>query len=290
MKHMLFDLSAKPDLQPLADVVRPLQLEAAKLGAQFFLMGAAARDVMLLHAYGINTLRLTEDMDFGVMVRDWATFEALRQALLADGAFEARSKDATHKLWHRSGRPLDIVPFGGVERPNRTLAWPPNEQTVFDCFGMQEAMRSGHEVRLPGGGSLLVASLPALALLKVTAWQDRKFTHPGRDAGDLMLYLRHYLDCDKYDHAAQYYPDLFEASDYVHEVASARLLGRDLRQLIDEAAAQRVLQILQPEADEQGQRLLAQQSRLDTGLAVTMIAGMCEGLRQPYRMEPATTT
>ncbi len=283
---MLFDLSAKPELQPLADVVRPLQREAAKLGAPLFLMGAAARDVMLLHAYGINTLRLTEDMDFGVMVRDWATFEALRQALLAGTEFEARSKDATHKLWHRSGRPLDIVPFGGVERPNRTLAWPPSEQTVFDCFGMQEAMRSGHEVRLPGGGSLLVASLPALALLKVTALQDRKFTHPGRDAGDLMLYLRHYLDCDRYDHAARYYPDLFEAPDYVHEVASARLLGRDLRQLLDEAAAERVLQILQPEADEEGQRLLAQQSRLDTGLAVTMIAGLCEGLRHLRRPKP----
>jgi predicted nucleotidyltransferase len=283
---MLYDLSAKPELQPLADVVRPLQLEATKLGASLFLMGAAARDVMLLHAYGINTLRLTEDMDFGVMVRDWATFEALRQALLAGEAFQARSKDATHKLWHRSGRPLDIVPFGGVERPNRTLAWPPSEQTVFDCFGMQEAMRSGHEVRLPGGGSLLVASLPALALLKVTAWQDRKFTHPGRDAGDLMLYLRHYLDCDRYDHAAQYYPDLFEAPDYVHEVASARLLGRDLRQLLDEAAVERVLQILHPEADEEGQRLLAQQSRLDTGLAVTMIAGLCEGLRHLRRPTP----
>lgn len=286
MKHMLFDLSAKPELQPLAEVVRPLQLEATKLGAQVFLMGAAARDVMLLHVYGINTLRLTEDMDFGVMVRDWPSFEVLRQALLAGGAFEARSKDATHKLWHRSGRPLDIVPFGGVERPNRTLAWPPSEQTVFDCFGMQEAMHSGHDVRLPGGGSLLVASLPALALLKVTAWQDRKFTHPGRDAGDLMLYLRHYLDCDKYDHAARYYPELFEAPDYAHEVASARLLGRDLRQLLDEAAALHVLQILQPEADDDGQRLLAHQSRLDAGLAVTMIAGLCEGLRQPKRPTP----
>lgn len=286
MKNMLFDLSAKPELQPLADVVRPLQQEAAKLGTQVFLMGAAARDVMLLYVYGIDTMRLTEDMDFGVMVRDWATFEALRQALLDGGAFEARSKDATHKLWHKSGKPLDIVPFGGVERPNRTLAWPPSEQTVFDCFGMQEAMRSGHDVRLPGGGRLLVASLPALALLKVTAWQDRKFIHPGRDAGDLMLYLRHYLDCDRYDHAARYYPELFEAPDYAHEVASARLLGRDLRQLLDEPAVERVLQILQPEADDEGQRLLAQQSRLDAGLAVTMIAGLCEGLRQPKRPTP----
>ncbi len=129
---MLFDLSAKLDLQPLSEVVRPLQQEAAKLDARLFLMGAAARDVMLLHAFGIKTLRLTEDMDFGVMVKDWATFDALRSALLDGGQFETRSKDATHKLWHRSGRPLDIVPFGGVERPDRTLAWPPKEETIFD--------------------------------------------------------------------------------------------------------------------------------------------------------------
>ena len=51
-------MSAKLELQPLAEVVRPLQLEATKLDAQVFLMGAAARDVMLLHAYGIDTVRL----------------------------------------------------------------------------------------------------------------------------------------------------------------------------------------------------------------------------------------
>lgn len=280
MTKMLFDLSAKPELQPLAEVVRPLQEEAARQGAQLFLMGAAARDVLLLHVYGIDTKRLTEDVDFGVMVEDWPAFEALRAALLASGAFEARHKDATHKLWHRSGRPLDIVPFGGVERSDRTLAWPPEDQTVFDCFGMREAMASGHDVRLPGGTHMRVASVPALALLKTTAWQDRKLTHPGRDAGDLMLYLGNYLDCDRYDHAAQNYPELFDAPDYEHAVTGARLLGRDLRQLLDEAATARVLEILQPEADAQGRRLLAQQSRLDQDLALRMIAGLCEGLSQ----------
>ena len=281
MKNMLFNFSDKPDLQPLADVVQPLQETAVKLDALIFLMGAAARDVMLLHAYGIKTLRLTEDMDFGVMVNDWAAFDALRESLISGGQFEARSKEATHKLWHRSGRPLDIVPFGGVEKPNRTVAWPPNEETIFDCFGMREAMQSGHEVRLPGDVSLIVPSLPALALLKITAWQDRKLTHPGRDAGDLMLYVRHYLDCDQYDHAAATYPEIFEAGDYTHDGASARLIGRDMRQLIDDAAAVRLLQILEPEADETGARLLARQSQLDTRTALSLIASLCEGLQQP---------
>ena len=280
---MLFNFSNKPDLQPLADVVQPLQEAAAILDAPLFLMGAAARDVMLLHAYGIKTERLTQDMDFGVMVNDWAAFDALRVALISDGQFEARSKEATHKLWHRSGRPLDIVPFGGVEKPNRTLAWPPGEETIFDCFGMREAMQSGHEVRLPGEVSLIVPSLPALALLKITAWQDRKLTHRGRDAGDLLLYLRHYLDCDQYDHAAQDYPELFEAADYEHEVTSARLLGRDLRSLLSAEAAERVLAIMLPETDAGGVRSLATQSRLEIGAATKIIAGLCEGLQHTIR-------
>jgi predicted nucleotidyltransferase len=283
MTNMLFNLSDKPDLQPLADVVRPLQEAAVKLDAPLFLMGAAARDVMLLHAFGIKTLRQTEDMDFGVMVRDWAAFEALRHALLVGGQFETRSKDATHKLWHRSGRPLDIVPFGGVEKPDRTLAWPPEEETIFDCFGMWEAMQSGHEVRLPGDLSLTVPSLPALALLKITAWQDRKLTHPGRDAGDLLLYLRHYLDCNQYDHAAKDYPELFDAADYEHEVTSARLLGRDLRQLLSAQALARVLAIVLPESDASGARLLAAQSRVEIGAATKIIAGLCEGLQHSIK-------
>lgn len=281
MKRMLFNLSAKLDLQPLAQVVRPLQAVAAARDVAFFLMGAAARDVMLLHVHGVDTQRRTEDMDFGVMVQDWVAFESLRQALIDGGEFEAVSNDATHKLRHtRSNYPLDIVPFGGVERADRTLAWPPAETTVFDCFGMREAMQASHEVLLPQGFLVRVPSLAALALLKITAWQDRKRTHPGRDAGDLMLYLRHYLDCDRYDHAALNHPDLFEMADYEHEVAGAALLGRDLQRLLDEAARARVLEILQPEADEQGPRLLAQQSRLDIGLARRMISGLCDGLRR----------
>lgn len=72
---------------------------------------------MLLHVHGVDTKCKTQDMDFGVMVRDWATFDALRHALIAGGEFQAVSHDAVHKLRHKKTKyPLDIVPFGGVER------------------------------------------------------------------------------------------------------------------------------------------------------------------------------
>ncbi|HYW57763.1 MAG TPA: nucleotidyl transferase AbiEii/AbiGii toxin family protein [Polaromonas sp.] len=281
MTTKLHDLSARLDLLPLAQVVRPLQVVAAPLGTGFFLMGAAARDVMLLHVYGIDTRRKTEDIDFGVMVQDWSTFEALRQALIDGGEFEAVSNDATHKLRHKtSAYPLDIVPFGGVERADRTLAWPPDEHTVFDCFGMREAMQVSHQVLLPDEVSVNVASIPALALLKITAWHDRRLKFPGRDAPDLMLYLRHYLDCNNYDHAAAEHADLFEAVDFDHEEISARLLGRDLLELIDAPATRRIVAILQPETEEQGALLLAKQSGMSLERARRIIHALCSELLQ----------
>lgn len=275
---MLPDLSSNADLFPLAQVVRPLQAAAGPLGAEFFLMGAAARDVMLRHAHGIEPERKTEDIDFGVMVRDWQTFEALRQALIAGGEFIATSDTATHKLRHRTGRPLDIVPFGGVERTDRTLAWPPDGHTVFDCFGMREAMATSHLVQLPEDTTMSVAAIPALALLKVMAWQDRRHTHPGRDAPDLLLYLRHYLDCDNYDRAAAEHADLFDVADYDHEETSARLLARDLLQITDRPATQRIVAILAPEADENGPLLMAKQSGLDLDRARRIIHALCSEL------------
>lgn len=279
MKLMSLDFSQKTDLVPLAAVVRALQSVAQALTVDFFLMGAAARDLMLHHAHNIPPQRQTEDVDFAVMVRDWEAYAALRAALVESGEFSERPGPATHRLRHRkTGLPLDIVPFGGIERPDRTIAWPPDQSTVFDCFGASEAFDASISVQLPEGVALYVASIPALALLKVTAWQDRKFSQPGKDAGDLLLYLRHYMDCDNLDRAARDHGDLFTADDYDHTAAGAQLLGRDIALLLDKPSIQHVLKILLPQADTQGPLLLAGQSGLDLEQARRLIEAVCDGL------------
>jgi predicted nucleotidyltransferase len=280
MKSSLHDLSSQTELALLGKVVWGIQQATQGLDAPMFLMGAAARDTMLHSVYGIRSTRLTEDMDFGVMVADWPAFEAARKALLAGGDFSAQSTVALHKLRHQSGAPLDVVPFGGVERADRTLAWPPDGQTVFSCFGMKEALESAERVLLPGGTELRVASLPAQVILKLMAWQDRKHTHPGRDASDLLHVLKHYLDCGTHmDRAAVAYPEMFTSAIYEHEVTSARLVGLDMRNLLDEQARQQLIALIEPEANLHGSRVLAQQSGVEDGLACRMLAGLCDGLR-----------
>lgn len=278
MTPMSLDFSHKPDLLPLAQVAGGLQRVAVPMGSEFFLMGAAARDLMLFHAHNIQITRLTKDVDFSVMVPDWETFATFRAALIDGGEFSERGGPATHRLRHRTGLPLDIVPFGAIERADRTIAWPPDQSTVFDCFGAREALAAAVPVLLPQAVRLLVASIPALALLKVTAWSDRKHTHPGRDAEDLLLYLRHYLDCNNLDRAAQDHADLFLVDDYDHEATGAQLLGRDMAQLLDKPSIERVLRILQPQADPQGALLLASQSGYQMEQSRRLIAAVCDGL------------
>lgn len=275
---MSFNFSQKADLLPLAQVVGALQRVAQPMTVDSFLMGAAARDVMLRHGHSIEPGRETRDVDFAVMVPDWASFEALRMALIVGGDFLERPGAATHRLRHQSGLPLDIVPFGGIERADRTIAWPPDQSTIFDCFGAREAFNVAVSVLLPEDVTVQVASIPALALLKVTAWQDRKLTHPGRDANDLMLYLCSYMDCGNIDRAARDHGDLFTAEDYDHQAAGAQLLGRDMALLLDKPAIERVLGILLPQADAQGPLLLASQSGQNLEQARRLIDAVCDGL------------
>jgi predicted nucleotidyltransferase len=279
MTSTLFDFSQKSDLDPLAIVVQALQVVAQPLGIDYFLMGAAARDLMLQHAHNIAPSRKTEDVDFAVSISDWPVFETLHTALLGSGLFSERAKEAIHKLRHKvTGLPLDIVPFGGIENPDRTISWPPDHHTVFDCFGAREAFEVSIPVQLPNKVTLRVASIPALALLKITAWEDRQHSHPGRDAGDLLLYARHYMDCDNLDRAAQDHGDLFTKDDYDHEATGARLLGRDIASLLDKRSIERVLSILLPQADTYGPLLLAQQSALGLEHARRLIEALCDGL------------
>lgn len=93
-----------------------------------------------------------------------------------------------------------------------------------------------------------------------------------------MLYLRNYLDCVGYDYAATHHADLFEVEPFDHEEVSARLLGRDMLQLMDAPATQRIVAMLQPEAEAQGPLLLAYQSGVALEHARRIVQALCTEL------------
>lgn len=158
------DLSDRAELAPLAEL--HASLHKATPNRKPLLVGAMARDVLLWYAHGIALARATEDTDFAVAVADWDDFAALRGALLTSGEFTAVPK-MHHRLVYRGQRRLDLLPFGGVERTDRSIVWPPEFDTVMQVLGYREAVAQAVAVRLPNAETIAVVSLPALALLKL---------------------------------------------------------------------------------------------------------------------------
>jgi predicted nucleotidyltransferase len=249
------DLAAKSELIFLAEIVADLR--AAAPAWQPLLVGAMARDLLLYHAHNIPVSRATEDIDLGFAVADWGDFAALRAALFASTHFEA-DHSLVYKFSHRRRRLVDLVPFGGLERPDGLIAWPPRGDEVMTVVGFREALASAIDVLLPEDQRVLVVSLPMLAVLKIIAWSERHTTAPRKDAADLLLILKNYLDAGNhqrlYDEAAH----LLDASNFDYERAGAWLAGHDAATALRKDAAEQtpahhmITTILTKEVDPDG--------------------------------------
>lgn len=272
---MSLDLSKNSEHRGTAAVVRDLKAVAELLKIDFLIIGAAARDLML-HAYGQESPRLTKDVDFAVLVPTWERFDALRTGILHGQAFRPDNNPVLHRVIHvKTDTPVDIVPFGGIENEGRIITFPPDHEVKFDCFGVQEAYGSRVEIRLPDDVSASVATIPAQVLLKTAAFGDRKYDKPGRDAPDLMLLLRRYIDCGAMQGVGPDAQSIFDVSDFDAEIAGAQLLAREMKKLLDQTGLARVLA---PEVDVNGNLLLIRQSNVDEGTALRVLKALVDGL------------
>lgn len=163
-----------------------------------------------------------------------------------------------HKIYHRGHRQVDLIPFGGLEQPDGSIAWPPRGDEVMTVVGYREALASAIDVMLPEGQRVLVVSLPMLAVLKVLAWSERHTTAPRKDATDLLLILKNYLDAGQQQRLYDEAPHLLEKSNFDYERAGAWLAGRDAATAIQTDGAkqtrvhQMVFTILTKEVDPDG--------------------------------------
>lgn len=173
---------------------------ARAVGADWFVAGATARDWLLQGLYDIDTLRATKDVDFGIAVRDWDAFQRIRQAISDGGEFVLDSR-APHRLNHRQvrGFHIDLVPFGPLAGAEGEFAWPPDRALVMDVTGFEEAFDAAMRITLDDGFVVRVASLPALALMKLFAWRDRRHEAVHKDAWDLRLLLTRYEEAGNTD-------------------------------------------------------------------------------------------
>lgn len=243
MTNTLLDFSQRPELALHARVIADVEAAAAALGIAPLIAGAFARDLHLHYAQGVPIQRATQDIDFALAVPDWAAFEALRGRLLQAGLF-TESVGAAHRMRHHTGWKVDLVPFGGVESPDRTIAWPPQGERVMDVFGFREALAAAQQVSFPGGVQARVVSLPALALLKLVCWQDRHYKSPRKDANDLQMIMLHYINAGNEPRLWDEFVDWTQEEDFEYELVGPRMLGHDLADLLDAPGRAQIADLL----------------------------------------------
>ncbi|OGT00234.1 MAG: hypothetical protein A3K04_07200, partial [Gallionellales bacterium RBG_16_56_9] len=197
--------------------------------------------------FGKDTGRATRDVDLGICIDDWGKLDSLKASLIQSGKFTEQPKLA-HRLIYRPredafGIPLDLLPFGGVESADATIAWPPGMDIVMNVAGFSEAHTSALMVEVVEGVVVPVTSLPSLAVLKLIAWRDRHL-ETMKDATDFLLIARHYHDTGNADRLYETESALLQATDFDPEMAGAMLLGKDAAAICLASTAESIETIL----------------------------------------------
>ena len=68
--------------QELVELYADISCHTKELGVDFLVVGATARDLVLVYGYDCTIERGTTDVDFGMNVASWDEFNALRARLL----------------------------------------------------------------------------------------------------------------------------------------------------------------------------------------------------------------
>lgn len=274
------DLSDKTELHWLSAVLADAGDAAPE--ADFLIVGAMARDLLLHYGQGVPITRATTDIDLGIAVGNWGEFRKLRDACLESGKFTS-GRPGNHRLVHHSGVPLDLIPFDGVERQDGTIEWP-EDNAVMGVLGYREARATAEQIHLPDKLFVATVCLPMLAILKLMAWSERHAYAPRKDASDLFLVLGNYLNDENTARLYEVGAHLLEQENFDYEVAGAWLAGYDALQCIANHSEQprRVLDavenLLSAETDANGNLRLVGEAGARAPAVMKLLAGFRDGL------------
>lgn len=263
----MIDLSSSTDprIAVASLVLAEVEAVAARHGIPLMVVGATARDILSEAIVGAPPARATADVDVAVAVPSWEAFEALTADLTRDGRSRHR--------FRVSGVQLDVVPFGDVETAGRLIEW--GDGTRMSALGLSEAYAQAERVLLPGWTEVLVPTAAGLAVLKLSAWSDRRL-ETRRDAVDLQTILGWYATGRLLDELYDTEVGLLQTYDFDPALASAHRLGRQMAELLGRSA-RAVAALLD---DENVGRLAADMPASVAGPAAALHA-LRNGLRNP---------
>lgn len=246
----------KSTLLSIADKIDPttrfiyddIAAAANAVGADWFVVGATARDMIYHAAFGLPIKRATADIDLAINIDTWGTFKAITTSLVEDHGYsrtksEHRLDLPDSKLW------IDIIPFGAIADKDGKYCWPNEPEKEISILGFREALDTAIVCQVSDDPVIVlkVAHPAVLILLKIFSWRDRKH-YKRTDAQDVAYAMRYYVDLDGNEMRVYEDPSLYEG-DLDMGTIGGRLAGRDLSTLAPGAALDYVRQFVQEEID-----------------------------------------
>ncbi|MBP1627764.1 MAG: hypothetical protein H6Q00_2239 [Holophagaceae bacterium] len=232
----------------LARILASVDAVASTHDTAYLLSGAMAREILLVHVHGLPPGRATRDVDFGVMVQSWADFSAFKEALVSSGHF-TEDTAIHHRLYalpeHFGVRMMvDLVPFGPIEAPPGSVAWPPDGEVIMDVRGFQLGLQSAMQVEVQPGLTIPIPRIEAMLIMKALAWRDRGLSTQGRDAIDLLDLLERGEDIIGLDTLYEHHLEAIERYGGDPRLAGAEVLGSMAKNCMSEPLAEEVRGIL----------------------------------------------
>jgi predicted nucleotidyltransferase len=114
---------------------------------------------------------------------------------------------------------------------------------VMNVAGYAEALSSAIEIDVSDGLVSNVIAIPALAALKLLAWNDRGLLD-NKDAQDLFFLIKHYHAAGNIDRLYDEGYHLLEQCDFEIEIAGAALLGFDIQLILEQNTREALLDVL----------------------------------------------
>ena len=200
--------------------------------SEYYIIGATARDIVLMAIHEQDAKRCTVDLDIAIAIPNWEKFETIEKGLCQKEGF-TKSTNQRQRFIYKEIYFLDIVPFGGVAKDNDTIYWPPEEEVAMSVVGFAEATKDILEANIDNEFTVKVVQLPGIFLLKLNAFKDRCLEN-NKDADDMAYIISHYLEINQ-DRAVEDHYDIYETENFTTLIAGATLLGRDIKRILNES-------------------------------------------------------
>lgn len=208
----------------LVELLKKLTDSFNRMGREFYVIGATARDIIIRQLIDTTSGRRTKDLDIAIAIPDWSVFDEIKEVLVADGF--KKSTDMRQRFYYGEYE-LDIVPYG-VAKDDDNIYWPPEEEIAMSVKGFDEVLSESITVNIDGEFDLRIASLHGLFLLKFNAWLDRNI-ETSKDAEDMSFILSNYFmaNLDR-----NVYTEVYDWENFDEYIVGGYWLARDLLLLL----------------------------------------------------------